>query len=126
MDEPEWVLKSVVLALQEEQLAEHGGSPGLRDEGLLESALARPQNAFALGGETDLAALAAAYAVGIAKNRAFIDGNKRVSNVATFMFLALNGRNLQADAAEQVRVWLAIADGSMSEKQVADWIRNHI
>jgi death-on-curing protein len=126
MDEPEWVLKSVVLALHDEQLAEHGGRVGIRDEGLLESALARPQNAFAFGGETDLAALAAAYALGIAKNHPFIDGNKRVSNVVTFMFLALNGRNLQADAAEQVRVWLAIADGSMSEEQVTKWIRNHI
>ncbi|MEA2757813.1 MAG: death on curing protein [Methylobacteriaceae bacterium] len=126
MDEPEWVLKSVVLALQEEQLAEHGGRGGLRDEGLLDSALARPRNAFAFGGGTDLASFAASYAVGIAKNHPFIDGNKRVSNVVTFMFLALNGHNLQADAAEQVRVWLAIADGTMSEEQVADWIRNHI
>jgi death-on-curing protein len=126
MDEPEWVLKSVVLALQEEQLAEHGGRGGLRDEGLLDSALARPRNAFAFGGETDLASLAAAYAAGIAKNHPFIDGDKRVSNVVTFMFLALNGYNLQADAAEQVRVWLAVADGTMSEEQVADWIRNRI
>lgn len=126
MDEPEWVLKAVVLALHEEQLAEHGGRAGLRDEGLLNSALARPRNAFAFGGETDLASLAAAYAVGIAKNHPFIDGNKRVSNVVTFMFLALNGRALQAEAAEQVRVWLAIADGTMTEEQVADWIRKHI
>jgi death-on-curing protein len=126
MDEPEWVLKSVVLALHDEQLSEHGGRVGIRDEGLLESALARPQNAFAFGGETDLAALAAAYAVGIAKNHPFIDGNKRVSNVVTFMFLALNGRNLQAEAVEQVSVWLGIADGTMSEEQVTDWIRNHI
>jgi death-on-curing protein len=126
MDEPEWVLKSVVLALQEEQLAQHGGRGGLRDEGLLDSALARPRHAFAFGGETDLASLAASYAVGIAKNHPFIDGNKRVSNVVTFMFLALNGHNLQPDAAEQVREWLAITDGTMSEEQVADWIRNHI
>jgi death-on-curing protein len=126
MDEPEWVLKSVVLALHDEQLAEHGGRVGLRDEGLLDSALARPKNAFAFAAETDLATLAAAYAIAIAKNHPFIDGNKRVSNVVTFMFLALNGRNLQADASEQVRVWLAIANGSMSEEQVADWIRNHM
>jgi death-on-curing protein len=126
MDEPEWVLKSVVLALHDEQLAEHGGRVGLRDEGLLDSALARPKNAFAFAAETDLATLAAAYAIAIAKNHPFIDGNKRVSNVVTFMLLALNGRNLQADASEQVRVWLAIASGSMSEEQVADWIRNHM
>jgi death-on-curing protein len=126
MDEPEWVLKSLVLALHDEQLAEHGGRVGLRDEGLLDSALARPKNAFAFAAETDLATLAAAYAIAIAKNHPFIDGNKRVSNVVTFMFLALNGRNLQADASEQVRVWLAIANGSMSEEQVADWIRNHM
>jgi death-on-curing protein len=126
MDEPEWVLKSLVLALHDEQLAEHGGRVGLRDEGLLDSALARPKNAFAFAAETDLATLAAAYAIAIAKNHPFIDGNKRVSNVVTFMLLALNGRNLQADASEQVRVWLAIASGSMSEEQVADWIRNHM
>jgi death-on-curing protein len=126
MDEPEWVLKSVVLALHEEQLAEHGGRTGLRDEGLLDSALARPKNAFAFGGETDLAALAAAYAVGIAKNHPFIDGNKRVSNVVTFMFLALNGRDLQANSAEQVRVWLAIAEGTMSQDEVAAWIRERM
>jgi death on curing protein len=125
MQEPEWVSKAVVLALHEEQLAEHGGSPGLRDEGLLESALGKPQNLLSYG-QPDLADLAAAYAVGLAKNHAFVDGNKRVSNVVTLTFLLLNGYDLKAQDTEQVRVWLAIADGTMSEKHAADWIREHM
>jgi death-on-curing protein len=125
MPEPEWVSKAVVLALHEEQLAEHGGSPGLRDEGLLESALGKPQNLLSYG-QPDLADLAAAYAVGLAKNHAFVDGNKRVSNVVTLTFLLLNGADLKTDDTEQVRVWLAIADGTMSEERVANWIREHM
>jgi death-on-curing protein len=125
MQEPEWVSKAVVLALHEEQLAEHGGSPGLRDEGLLESALGKPQNLLSYG-QRDLADLAAAYAVGLAKNHAFVDGNKRVSNVVTLTFLLLNGADLKTDDTEQVRVWLAIADGTMSEERVANWIREHM
>jgi death-on-curing protein len=125
MQEPEWVSKAVVLALHEEQLAEHGGSPGLRDEGLLESALGKPQNLLSYG-QPDLADLAAAYAVGLAKNHAFVDGNKRVSNVVTLTFLLLNGSDLKTDDTEQVRVWLAIADGTMSEERVASWIREHM
>lgn len=125
MQEPEWVSKAVVLALHEEQLAEHRGSPGLRDEGLLESALGKPQNLLSYG-EPDLADLAAAYAVGLAKNHPFIDGNKRVSNVVTLTFLLLNGSDLKAEDAEQVRVWLAIADGTMSEEHAANWTRKHM
>jgi death-on-curing protein len=125
MQEPEWVSKAVVLALHEEQLAEHGGSPGLRDEGLLESALGKPPNLLSYG-QPDLADLAAAYAVGLAKNHAFVDGNKRVSNVVTLTFLLLNGSDLKTDDTEQVRVWLAIADGTMSEERVANWIREHM
>jgi death on curing protein len=125
MQEPEWVSKAVVLALHEEQLAEHGGSPGLRDEGLLESALGKPQNLLSYG-EPDLADLAAAYAVGLAKNHPFIDGNKRVSNVVTLTFLLLNGSDLKAEDAEQVRVWLAIADGTMSEEHAANWTKKHM
>jgi death-on-curing protein len=125
MQEPEWVSKAVVLALHEEQLAEHGGSPGLRDEGLLESALGKPQNLLSYG-QPDLADLAAAYAVGLAKNHAFVDGNKRVSNVVTLTFLLLNGYDLKTDDREQVRVWLAIADGTMFEEGVANWIREHM
>ena len=124
MPEPEWVSKAVVLALHEEQLAEHGGSPGLRDEGLLES-LGKPQNLLSCG-QPDLADLAAAYAVGLAKNHAFVDGNKRVSNVVTLTFLLLNGSDLKAEDTEQVRVWLAIADGTMSEEHAANWTREHM
>jgi death-on-curing protein len=125
MQEPEWVLKSIVLALQREQLAEHGGSPGLRDEGLLESALDRPANLFRYG-NPDLAHLAAAYAFGLAKNHPFIDGNKRTSYVATRLFLMLNGADLAAAPAERVRIWLALAAGEMTEEQLAAWLREHM
>src|SRR5947209_19031785 len=125
MPEPEWVSKAVVLALHEEQLAEHGGSPGLRDEGLLESALGKPQNLLSYG-QPDLADLAAAYAIGLAKNHAFVDGNKRVSNVVTLTFLLLNGSDLKAEDTEQVRVWHAIADGTMSEERDANWTSDHL
>ena len=125
MQEPEWVLKSIVLALQHEQLAEHGGSPGLRDEGLLESALDRPANLFRYG-NPDLADLAAAYAFGLAKNHPFVDGNKRTSYVVTRLFLLLNGADLAAPPAERVRIWLALAAGEMIEEQLAAWLREHI
>jgi death on curing protein len=125
MPEPEWVAKSVVLALHEEQIAEHGGSSGLRDDSLLESALSRPKNLFAHG-QPDLAELAAAYAVGLAKNHAFVDGNKRVSNVVTLAFLLLNGADWNATEEDQVRVWLAVAGGSMSETDLAEWIRQRL
>ncbi|MBL8570202.1 MAG: type II toxin-antitoxin system death-on-curing family toxin [Phreatobacter sp.] len=122
MDLPVWVLKSVVLALHEEQLTEHGGSPGLRDEGLLDSALARPQNLLAYG-NPDIADMAAAYAYGIARNHAFIDGNKRASLVVTELFLDLNGFSLQMTDAEAVLQWLALGEGTVTEEAMAAWIR---
>jgi death-on-curing protein len=125
MQEPAWVLKSVVLALHQEQLVEHGGPQGLRDEGLLESALDRPANIFRYG-NLDLADLAAAYAVGLASNHPFIDGNKRMSYVVTRLFLMLNGADLAAGAFERVRVWLAIAAGELTEQQLAAWLRKHM
>jgi len=125
MQEPEWVLKSIVLALQHEQLAEHGGPPGLRDQGLLESALDRPANLFRYG-NPDLADFAAAYAFGLAKNHPFVDGNKRTSYVVTRLFLLLNGADLAAAPAERVRTWLALAGGEMLEEQLAAWLREHI
>jgi death on curing protein len=125
MQEPEWVLKSIVLALQHEQLTEHGGSPGRRDEGLLESALERPTNLFRYS-DPDLADLAAAYAFGLAKNHPFVDGNKRTSYVVSRLFLLLNGADLAAAPGERVRVWLALAGGEMSEEQLAAWLREHM
>lgn len=120
-----WVEKAVVLAIHDEQLAEHGGPPGLRDEARLESALARPQHLLAYG-EPGIADLAAAYAFGIAQGHAFVDGNKRTSLVVTELFLALNGCELDADDAACVAVWTEIAAGTMSEPQLASWLREQM
>ncbi len=119
------VTKSVVLAIHEQQIAEHGGAQGIRDVGLVESALARSQNLAAYG-EPDLAAMAAAYAFGIARNHPFLDGNKRTSYVVTLVFLRLNGLDLKADEATRLQVWLGLASGELTEEQVAEWIRANI
>ena len=120
-----WIDADVLLAAHDEQLAEHGGATGIRDSGLFESALARPQN-LATYGEPDAAALAAAYAFGIAKNHAFIDGNKRTSLVALEYFLELNDFELTADDAQCVLVILSIASSAFSEDELAVWIRKHM
>jgi death-on-curing protein len=119
-----WVAAEVLLAVHEEQLAEHGGAAGVRDLGLLESALARPQNQVAYG-NPDAADLAAAYGVGLAKNHPFIDGNKRTAFVAVELFLALNGHDLVADDADCVLTMLAVAAGSLDEPGFAAWLRTH-
>jgi death-on-curing protein len=117
-----WVIESVVLALHEEHLAEHGGAVGICDRGLLESALFRPRNLVNYG-EPDLAALAAAYGFGLARNHPFIDGNKRTAFMVTELFLALNGQELIADDPSCVITMLRLAEGSLSETEFADWIR---
>ena len=117
-----WIEEPVVLALHEEHLAEHGGAVGIRDRGLLESALFRPQN-LASYGNPDLAALAAAYGFGIVRNHPFVDGNKRTAFTATELFLALNGQELIADDPSCVVTMLRLAEGSLSEKEFEDWIR---
>lgn len=119
-----WIEASVVLAVHDEQLAEHGGSSGVRDAGLLESALARPLH-LATYGEPDVADLAAAYGFGIARNHPFIDGNKRTAFVAVELFLALNGWSLTADDANCVLTMLALAAGELSEAGFATWVRKH-
>ena len=124
-EEWRWVEKDVVLAIHDEQLAEHGGMKGLRDESLLLSALARPQNLAAYG-TPDIADLAASYAVGVARNHAFLDGNKRTALVvAAGVFLPLHGYKLTASDGETVRVMLSVADGSMAEQDLASWFRTH-
>lgn len=123
--QPVWLLKSVVLALHEEQLAEHGGPFGVTDESLLESALARPRNKWAYG-QSDLASLAAAYAFGIARNHPFTDGNKRAAWVVAETFLVLNGLDLQASDAEGLPVMLDVASGAMDEDAFAVWIRTKL
>ncbi|MDD4887774.1 MAG: type II toxin-antitoxin system death-on-curing family toxin [Thiomonas sp.] len=117
--------RRALLLLHDESLAEHGGAPGLRDEGLLESALARPLNLVAYG-EPDVAALAAAYGVGLAKNHAFVDGNKRAAFLAVGLFLALNGQRLATTQADATLSMLAVASGDMSEDEFAAWIRSHL
>jgi death-on-curing protein len=119
------VATSVVIALHEEQLKEHGGPAGTRDAGLLESALARPRNLLAYG-SPDLPALAAGYAFGIAKDHPFTDGNERVSLVVTELFLTLNGHSLEATDEECVLVWRALAAGALSEEQLAVWLRERL
>ena len=121
MNEPIWLRLEAILAAHDEQLAEHGGGAGIRDQGLLESALARPLNVRAYG-ESSLARLAAAYAFGIAKNHPFVDGNKRAALVAAELFLAVNGFDLIADDVEVVKVFLALAAGEVSEEELAAWI----
>jgi death-on-curing protein len=119
-----WIDPAVLRAVHDEQLAEHGGAPGTRDEGLFESALARPRNLVAYG-EPDVADLAAAYGCGIARNHPFIDGNKRTAFVAVELFLALNGFDLEASDADCVITMLAVAAGQTDEAAFADWIRRH-
>lgn len=119
-----WVDRAVLLAVHDEQLAEHGGAAGLRDEGLFDSALARPLNLAAYGAP-DAADLAASYAVGLAKNHPFVDGNKRTAFVAMELFLALNGRDLTAGDADCVLTMLAVAAGDMDEAALAEWLRGN-
>ncbi len=119
-----FIERRALLLLHDESLAEHGGAPGLRDEGLLDSALARPLNLVAYG-EPDLAALAAAHGVGLAKNHAFVDGNKRAAFLAVGLFLALNGQRLAATQADATLTMLAIASGALGEDEFAAWIRAH-
>ncbi len=120
-----WINPAVIRAVHEEQLAEHGGAAGLRDVTLLESALARPLQLAAYG-EPDAAALAASYGYGLARNHAFIDGNKRTAFVAVELFLMLNGFELTAGDVECVLTMLDVAAGKATEPEFADWLRRHI
>ncbi len=120
-----WLDAAVMHAVHEEQLAEHGGAPGLRDEGLFESAMAHPRHLAACG-EPDAADLAAAYGYGLARNHPFIDGNKRTAFVAVELFLALNGHSLSASDADCVLTMLELAAGSLDEPAFATWLRQHL
>jgi len=121
MTEPVWIDLEVVLAIHDEQLAEHGGQAGVRDRDLLESALARPRNQFGYG-ESSLARLAAACAFGISRNHPFLDGNKRTSLVVAELFLELNGLELAASDAACVATFLSLAAGELSEDELARWV----
>jgi death-on-curing protein len=120
-----WIKENSVLAIHEEQVAEHGGLHGVRDLGLLQSALARPQNLEAYQ-QSDAADLAAAYAVGIARNHPFLDGNKRTAWVVAEAFLLKNGYELFATNADGLVVMLSVADGSMPEAEFSSWSRANI
>ncbi len=119
-----WISRKALELLHAESLAEHGGGAGLRDDGLLESALARPLNLVAYG-SPDFAELAASYGVGIAKNHPFVDGNKRAALLATGLFLHLNGYRLQATQADTTTVMLGVAAGDVTEEAFAQWLRDH-
>jgi len=125
MSQWNWVSREVLLLLHDESLAEHGGAPGLRNEGLLESALARPLHA-ALYGAPDLTELAAIYGLSLAKNHCFVDGNKRVAFLAIGLFLAINGYRLTANQVDATRTMLGVAAGDVDEAALALWIRAHM
>jgi len=120
-----WVVDSVALAIHEAQLAEHGGTGGMRDEGLLSSAMARPQNLAGYGERPDSADLAA-YAFGISRNHPFLDGNKRTAFVVMELFLNLNGWTLDADDEDCIATMLSVAAGEIGEKDLAVWLRSRI
>ncbi len=120
-----WILDELVLAVHEEQLAEHGGLSGIRDPGAVQSALARPRNLASHEKCDDIAQLAAAYAYGNARNHGFADGNKRTALVTADLFLMLNGYELTSLPAENVLTILAVADGSMPEEEFVAWVRSN-
>ena len=125
--EPRWLKRAVVDAIYSDQLLRHGGRPGVRDENALESALARPRHKWAYDPACDpacdLAMLAAAYGYGLATNHPFTDGNKRIAFLAMYVFLGINGRELDAPEPEVVKVMRAVADHRCSEAELAVWVR---
>lgn len=123
--EPVWLDTNLANTIHDRQLAEHGGGVGVRDAGLLESALARPMNRWHYG-EDDLCTMASAYAHGVARNHPFVDGNKRTAWVLARLFLALNSVDLRFTAQEAIDMMLALAAGDLSEDETADWFRAHV
>lgn len=126
MKEPVWIEKEALLLLHLKLLARFGGAEGLRDEGLLDSALARPRNAFHYDGQKEIVALAASYAFGLAKNHPFVDGNKRVAFMAVGVFLAMNGWSLKADSVGAIQAMMALAGGAIGEDQFAAWLKQKV
>jgi death-on-curing protein len=125
MNEPLWISKKAVLAMHSAQLAEHGGSDGIRDETLLDSALAKARNVFAYADQPDIFRLAASYAFGIARNHAFVDGNKRTALVVSLTFLDRNGWDIVASKEEVYFTFLHLADGSLTEEELTAWFTKH-
>ncbi len=123
--EPVWIPPQALVDLHREQIAEHGGAPGLQDRGLLESALARPQQRHAYSPDATMAELAAAYCWGLCKNHPFVDGNKRVALLAIGIFLGLNGYYLDAREEDAYRMLMQVAEGSCAEHDLAAWIEQN-
>lgn len=124
MSEPFWLTRRIIIAIHDEQLAIHGGASGLRDEGMLESALDRPRNKWSYQ-SADLPELAAAYAFGIARNHPFVDGNKRTSLLALYTFLGMNGIDFIVAEAEAAAIILSLAAGEVSEESLTRWVRDN-
>ena len=124
--EPRWVHRTFVRAVHADQIRQHGGSLGLRDEGLLESALERPRNRWQYESDADLATITAAYGYGLTANHSFIDGNKRVAFQIMYVYLGLNGYRIEAAEPEVVALMLGVADGSVEEQALAEWLREHM
>jgi death-on-curing protein len=124
--EPRWLNRTIVDAIHADQLRQHGGLAGIRDENALESALARPKQKWSYGADRDLATLAAAYGFGLARNHPYRDGNKRIAFLALVTFLGINGSELNATDAEVVATMVSLADGTLTERQLAGWIRDHV
>lgn len=123
---PRWIDHRALLLLHRETLADHGGLTGVRDYGLLESALARPQHLHAYKPKSDIADLAAAYGYGLARNHPFFDGNKRAAFLAVGLFLQINDYDLDADPLEAIAIIFKLADGSLTEPELAEWVRKNI
>ncbi len=124
---PIWINEELAIAVYARQIAEHGGNDGIRDNSLLRSALSKPWQLYAYGNPSpDIAALAASLAYGISKNRPFVDGNKRTSAALCELFIVLNGMSLEANDQEMLNIFLALAEGSLSEEDLAGWIRQHL
>lgn len=125
--EPVWVRDDIVLAIHQRQLAEHGGGEGIRDAGLLHSALHRPKNLYQYTNpKPELAAMAAAYAYGICKNHPFVDGNKRTAFIVCQLFLSLNNAKLNAPADDKYKMFIKLASGALFEDALAKWIGKHL
>jgi len=126
MDEPVWMSRKVVDAIQRELIAEHGGLHGIRDEGLVDSALSKPRNRWAYEPDADLADLAASYGFGLARNHAYLDGNKRIALAAMHVFTRRNRFAIAVSEVEEVAVMLQLAEGSLAEVELAAWVREHL
>ena len=125
MNEPLWISKKAVLAIHSAQLAEHGGSDGIRDETLLDAALAKPRDIFAYADQPDISRLAASYALGIARDHAFVDGNKRTALVVSLSFLDRNGWDIGSSKQNLYFTFLHLVDGSLIEDELTDWFTEH-